>query len=355
MVGFDPSSKSKLDSVEYSIAGAGSGAITRFLCQPLDVLKIRFQLQVEPISKKYAGSKYKSVLQAVKCIAQEEGISALWKGHIPAQCLSVVYGVAQFISFETLTSQCWKYFPTVYSDHRAILHFSCGAASGCFATLVSFPFDVVRTRLVAQGEPKVYRGITHAFSVIYSKHGTLTFFRGLSPTLIQIAPQTGAQFGFYQAFTNLWVNIGAGRDTNRNTQIFLYESLICGSLAGICAKALVYPLDLAKKRLQIQGFETARSSFGKRCHIDSTSSTTQHPHLKCRAPGRCEYVKHIWHPAQVFQCNGLLHCIATIVKTEGSASLLKGLWPSLLKAAATTAIHFAAYEQICAFLLSFHH
>ncbi|XP_046992793.1 mitochondrial thiamine pyrophosphate carrier-like isoform X2 [Schistocerca americana] len=320
MVGFDPSSKSKLDSVEYSIAGAGSGAITRFLCQPLDVLKIRFQLQVEPISKKYAGSKYKSVLQAVKCIAQEEGISALWKGHIPAQCLSVVYGVAQFISFETLTSQCWKYFPTVYSDHRAILHFSCGAASGCFATLVSFPFDVVRTRLVAQGEPKVYRGITHAFSVIYSKHGTLTFFRGLSPTLIQIAPQTGAQFGFYQAFTNLWVNIGAGRDTNRNTQIFLYESLICGSLAGICAKALVYPLDLAKKRLQIQGFETARSSFGK-----------------------------------VFQCNGLLHCIATIVKTEGSASLLKGLWPSLLKAAATTAIHFAAYEQICAFLLSFHH
>lgn len=34
-------------------------------------------------------------------------------------------------------------------------NFFCGSVATGVATLVSFPFDVVRTRFVAQGEPKV--------------------------------------------------------------------------------------------------------------------------------------------------------------------------------------------------------
>jgi len=52
------------------------------------------QLQVEPISKFHI-SKYKSLSQAFLLICREEGISALWKGHVPAQLLSIVYGTAQ--------------------------------------------------------------------------------------------------------------------------------------------------------------------------------------------------------------------------------------------------------------------
>jgi hypothetical protein len=44
MVGFDPEAKKKLSKGEYGTAGAVSGAVTRFLCQPLDVIKIRFQV-----------------------------------------------------------------------------------------------------------------------------------------------------------------------------------------------------------------------------------------------------------------------------------------------------------------------
>lgn len=104
----------------HAIAGAVSGFITRFICQPLDVIKIRFQvsvyslikhskvcrsfpqltillllqLQVEPISR-YHVSKYGSVSQAFLLILKEEGIFALWKGHVPAQLLSIVYGMSQ--------------------------------------------------------------------------------------------------------------------------------------------------------------------------------------------------------------------------------------------------------------------
>lgn len=41
------------------------------------------------------------------------------------------------------------------SQYRPAVHFFCGGAAGIFASVVSFPFDTVRTRLVAQGENKV--------------------------------------------------------------------------------------------------------------------------------------------------------------------------------------------------------
>lgn len=66
--------------------------MTRFLCHPLDVLKIRFQLQVEPISRYSAASKYRTVSQTFSCIVREESPAALWKGHVSAQILSGIYG-----------------------------------------------------------------------------------------------------------------------------------------------------------------------------------------------------------------------------------------------------------------------
>lgn len=38
------SRETTLPSLDHAIAGAASGFITRFLCQPLDVIKIRFQV-----------------------------------------------------------------------------------------------------------------------------------------------------------------------------------------------------------------------------------------------------------------------------------------------------------------------
>lgn len=38
---------------------------------------------------------------------------------------------------------------------KPIVNFTCGALAGFIATVGSFPFDVARTRFVAQGEPKV--------------------------------------------------------------------------------------------------------------------------------------------------------------------------------------------------------
>ena len=90
------------------------------------------------------------------------------------------------------------------------------------------------------------------------------------------------------------------------------SALACGAVAGAISKLTVLPLDVVKKRLQVQGFdETARSSFGR---VQNYSSAA--------------------------------NCIATIARQEGAAGFFKGALPSLLKAAPNSALNFAIYSSV---------
>lgn len=313
MVGFDEHAQKRLTDTEYAGAGATAGGLTRAISQPLDVIKIRFQLQVEPI-KQLPGAKYWGVTQAFRQIIHEEGVRALWKGHVPAQVLSILYGVAQATCFEVLTREIWQLVPELRgSQHRPLVHFFCGGAAGVFASFISFPFDIVRTRLVAQGEPKVYFSMSHAVREILRREGPKGLFQGLAPVLIQMAPHSGIQFASYTALTRL-----AYFSTKENKKPAFHHSLLMGAIAGAISKTAIYPFDLAKKRLQVTGFDNGRIGFG-----------------------------------QTFNTSGLFHCIHKIVKTEGYIALYKGLWPSTIKAGVVSALYFTFYENTCALILRY--
>lgn len=126
MVGYD-NRADNLNSTDFIIAGAVSGFLTRCLCQPFDVIKIRFQLQVEPIQE-LPNSKYQTVIQATKIIFKEERLKAFWKGHVPAQYLSVSYGLTQFYIFETLTKKIDIIQFT--NKNKLIVNFLCGSIAG---------------------------------------------------------------------------------------------------------------------------------------------------------------------------------------------------------------------------------
>lgn len=185
---------------------------------------------------------------------------------------------------------------------------------GCAATVASFPFDVVRTRLVGQSDHfKVYNSIFQAVRQIWQTEGFVVLFRGLWPTMLQVAPHTGVQFMCYKFFSSLYKSMIKTEDT------LLGSSVVAGSMAGLCAKTSIYPFDLIKKRMQIQGIQPFRKEFGK-------------PIL----------------------CNGMIDCLRQTILSEGVTGLFKGLGPSLLKACFTSALHFTTYELACKALEDLH-
>lgn len=309
MVGYDPKEDGRINSkFEVAVAGSVSGLITRALISPLDVIKIRFQLQIERLSRSDPNAKYHGILQAGRQILQEEGPTAFWKGHIPAQVLSIGYGAVQFLSFELLTELVHR--ASLYDARDFSVHFVCGGLSACAATLAVHPVDVLRTRFAAQGEPRVYKTLQDAVVTMYRTEGPLVFYKGLTPTLIAIFPYAGLQFSCYNSLKHVyeWV-MPADRKHSENL-----KNLLCGCGAGVISKTLTYPLDLFKKRLQVGGFEQARATFG-----------------------------------QVRRYRGLLDCTKQVLQEEGAQGFFKGLSPSLLKAALSTGLVFFWYELVCNF------
>uniref|UniRef100_A0A158PAZ2 MFS domain-containing protein n=1 Tax=Angiostrongylus cantonensis TaxID=6313 RepID=A0A158PAZ2_ANGCA len=246
MVGYNPDQNPLFSSENYE-AGLASGIATRMIIQPLDVLKIRFQLQEEPIHGQSSG-KYKGLLQSIRLISQEEGVRSFWKGHVPAQGLSAIYGLVQFSTFEFLSREVGN-----RQSVRSFSDFFCGGLSGCVAMTAAMPLDVIRTRLVAQSGKAVYTGTTHAMIHIWRKEGLVGYFRGWIPSVAQIAPFTGIQFALYNCFIGGWSRFIVHHEST--------GSLVCGALAGTVAKTVLYPLDMVRHRLQMNGFE--RIGFGQ--------------------------------------------------------------------------------------------
>ncbi|KAD5317157.1 hypothetical protein E3N88_17103 [Mikania micrantha] len=303
-------------------AGLISGAISRTVTSPLDVIKIRFQVQLEPttsfalLSKNvYGASKYTGMIQASKDIFREEGLSGFWRGNVPALLMVMPYTAIQFMvlhKVKTFASGSSK-----SEDHIHLspyLSFMSGALAGSAATVGSYPFDLVRTILASQGEPKIYPNMRSAFVDIMKTRGFLGLYAGLSPTLVEIIPYAGLQFGTYDTFKRWTMAWNARRSSDlmpNEESLSSFQLLVCGLAAGSCAKAVCHPLDVVKKRFQIEGLQ-------------------RHPRYGARIETRAY--------------RNMFDALKRISQKEGWAGLYKGIVPSIVKAAPAGAVTFVAYE-----------
>ncbi|KAL0376466.1 UNVERIFIED_CONTAM: Mitochondrial thiamine diphosphate carrier 2 [Sesamum calycinum] len=197
-------------------AGAISGAISRTVTSPLDVIKIRFQVQLEPTTQwallrrdVYNPAKYTGMLQATKDIFREEGLPGFWRGNVPALLMVMPYTAIQFTVLHKLKTLA-----------------SGSSKSGCAATVGSYPFDLLRTILASQGEPKVYPNMRSALVDILETRGIRGLYAGLTPTLVEIVPYAGLQFGTYDTFkrwTMAWNRYRSHYDTQAEDAISSFQ------------------------------------------------------------------------------------------------------------------------------------
>lgn len=322
-----------------AIAGALAGAGARVATAPLDVIKIRFQVQLEPTGRGWrqsgAGgtiSKYTSVTQAARDILREEGIRGLWKGTTPGLLLVMPYTAVQFVvlqQFKAFAARTTASSSTSSSGRNApqlstALLFLSGSVAGCAATLASYPFDLLRTILASQGEPRVYRTMAAACAGVVGQRGVMGLYFGLTPTLVEIVPYAGLQFGFYDTF-KLWAKkynearamAGSSKGGAASSQLTSMQEFWCGLGAGTLAKTICHPLDVVKKRFQVIGLQ-------------------RDPKYGARVEAKA--YRNLWD------------AVAKIRAREGWRGLYKGLLPSVLKAAPVSAITFVLYEKVAGWL-----
>ncbi|KAK5794416.1 Mitochondrial thiamine pyrophosphate carrier [Gossypium arboreum] len=304
-------------------AGAISGGISRTVTSPLDVIKIRFQVQLEPTSSwallrgdLSGSSKYTGMSQATKDILREEGLPGFWRGNVPALLMVMPYTAIQFAVLHKLKTFASGSSKTV--DHLSIspyLSYISGGLAGCAATVGSYPFDLLRTILASQGEPKVYPTMRSALFDIISTRGFRGLYAGLSPTLVEIVPYAGLQFGTYDTFKRWAMTWNPSRSFNTSSttdhSLSSFQLFICGLAAGTCAKLVCHPLDVVKKRFQIEGLQ-------------------RHPKYGARVDHRAY--------------KNMFDALQRILQSEGWHGLYKGIVPSTIKAAPAGAVTFVAYE-----------
>lgn len=314
------------------IAGGVAGGVSRTITSPLDVIKIRFQVQLEPTSTTFWSglayqqhpSKYTGILQATRDIIREEGIKGLWRGNVPGLLLWMPYTSIQFTVLRQLKS--FVAGSARGEDHIQLnpaLSFLSGALAGCAATVGSYPFDFLRTVLASQGEPKIYANLRSAFIGTLKLKGVRGLYAGLTPTLVVIIPYAGIQFGSYDTFKHWTMALSRKVSDGSTKESFSKVQLVnttCGFAAGITAKSICHPLDVVKKRFQMEGLR-------------------RHPRYGANVEG--DISKSVWYATK------------RIVQSEGIQGLYKGLYPSLVKAAPASAITFLVYELTSEWLESF--
>ena len=288
-------------STNAIVAGAFAGAVARIFVAPLDVIKIRLQIQKENYS--LTNAKYKGAVSAMATIAREEGIrKGLWAGTLPALCLWIPYTGIQFGMLNLLltSSSSSSSSSNNNNNNNNNNNFLFGAVAGATATIATYPFDIIRTQLASQGIPKTYNGVFDAFYGLLRRR---KLYAGLGITLIEIVPATSVQFGVYGYL-----------DKKMNSDKNSKNHFAKGFIAGSCARVAIHPLDVMKKRLQVVGLKRA-ASYG--------AAETAHKAFPL---------------------------VVSILKTEGPRGFYKGLVPALCKSAPSSAITFGVYEFAIRFL-----
>ncbi|XP_046691552.1 graves disease carrier protein isoform X1 [Silurus meridionalis] len=230
------------------VAGGVAGCCAKTTIAPLDRIKILLQAH----NPHY---KHLGVFATLGAVPKKEGFLGLYKGNGAMMVRIFPYGAIQFMAFDNYK----KFLSTQLGISGHVHRLMAGSMAGMTAVICTYPLDVIRVRLAFQvtGEHR-YTGIGNAFQTIYLKEGGIPgFYRGLIPTIIGMAPYAGFSFFTFGTLKSLGLaNFPEllGKPSRDNPDVLVLKThvnLLCGGVAGAIAQTISYPLDVARRRMQL--------------------------------------------------------------------------------------------------------
>ncbi|XP_019707498.1 adenine nucleotide transporter BT1, chloroplastic/mitochondrial isoform X3 [Elaeis guineensis] len=257
-------------------SGAIAGAVSRTAVAPLET--IRTHLMV--------GSNGNSTTQVFHTIIRTEG----WKGLFRGNFVNVIR-VAPSKAIELFAYDTAKKILTPKMGESPKLPVPSSLVAGAFAgvssTLCTYPLELLKTRLTIQVCSSPNERCVE---------GPAELYRGLTPSLIGVVPYAATNYFAYETLKKLY------RKTFKEEEIGNIATLLIGSAAGAISSSATFPLEVARKHMQV-------GAVGGR---------------------------------QVYK--NMLHALISILEKEGLGGLYKGLGPSCMKLVPAAGISFMCYE-----------
>ncbi|KAK9682664.1 hypothetical protein RND81_10G088000 [Saponaria officinalis] len=270
-------------SLRRLISGAVAGAVSRTAVAPLET--IRTHLMV--------GSSGHSTSEVFHDIMKTDGWSGLFRGNFINVIRVAPSKAIELFIYDTVNK---KLSPKAGEQPKIPISpsFIAGACAGVSSTVLTYPLELVKTRLTIQRG--VYNGIIDAFVKIIREEGPGELYRGLGPSVIGVIPYAATNYFAYDTLRKAY------RKFFKQEKIGNIETLLIGSLAGAISSSATFPLEVARK------------------------------HMQAGAVSNRQVYKNV------------LHALASIVEQEGVQGLYRGLGPSCLKLVPAAGISFMCYE-----------
>lgn len=194
-LGFESSHSSDLKSILITIFASGTGrTMSIVLTSPLDLIRTKLY------------SQYLTYPELGRCLRsgfQAEGVFSLWRGVGSTILRDVPYAILYWTNYELLKTQVMKVYDV--SEATLAMTFWAGTASGVFASVVTTPFDVVKTNKqvaigdVTSGAMSTTRQNTFSMmQQIRAQSGIRGLFAGVGPRVAMSAPASAILITCYE-------------------------------------------------------------------------------------------------------------------------------------------------------------
>lgn len=195
-MGIDPSKPVPL--WQKIAAGGGAGAIASAIANPTDLMKVR--LQADGTARDAAGAllpkKYTGMVDCFKQILRDEGVLAFWTGVGPTVGRATALAAAELATYDEVKHQLLM---RKLMSEGLPCHIATATVSGFVATLVSSPFDVVKSRVMGQplnadGTGKNFAGMVDCFVKSARNEGVGSLYNGFWPNFGRVVPRVTIVF-----------------------------------------------------------------------------------------------------------------------------------------------------------------
>jgi len=175
------------------LAGGTAGGCQVIFTNPLEIVKIRLQVQGE--TAKAEGNVPKGAIHIVRQL----GLLGLYRGASACLLRDIPFSAIYFPSYAHLKKDV---FHEGYNGKKLSFFETLGAAAiaGMPAAYLTTPADVVKTRLQVEARKgqATYKGLGDAFVRIYREEGFKALFKGGPARIIRSSPQFGFTLVAYE-------------------------------------------------------------------------------------------------------------------------------------------------------------